>query len=37
MKEMIGKWIQCDNENCNKWIHILCDKYLKDKEYKEQL
>lgn len=34
MKEMGGKWVQCDNGDCKKWIHIICDKYFKDKENK---
>jgi hypothetical protein len=37
MKEMGGKWVQCDNGDCKKWIHIICDGYFRDKENKEAL
>lgn len=37
MREAYGEWIQCDQRPCEKWIHISCDTYFKDKKGREPL
>lgn len=37
MKEAHGDWVQCDQRPCEKWIHISCDNYFKEKKIIEPI
>lgn len=37
MKEVHGDWVQCDQKPCEKWIHISCDNYFKQKKIFEPI